>query len=70
MAAIYYNAIVLTNTGVRIKYRDITRLKAFVDFALRERNVDRIFIYRKPYRTAKDGTFAGYYNAAHGLVIY
>lgn len=59
---IYYNAIVITPTGKRIRYNDITRPDAFAQYANNQLGAKVIYFYKKWFRESPDGQYCGYWS--------
>lgn len=64
----YYNAIVYTDYNTTIIYHQISKPQRFVEYCLQNISVTKIFFYKLPFRTAKKGTYAGYYFANRGVL--
>lgn len=56
----YYNALVYTEYGTVIKYRDITKQDSFVIYCRKYITWTKIFFYKKDNRKSKSGKYCGF----------
>lgn len=59
---VYYNAIVTTSVGKKIRYNDITRVDMFTQYCINQHGARVIFFYKKWFRESKDGQYCGYWS--------